>query len=76
MKLNNSSSVHYAHTGTTFPPEPSQSSALLSIFTSPTVKWLTWGIKNILHHMDHTVSCHQVTGRHVHRVDLDSVVHL
>lgn len=37
---------------------------------------LTWGIENILHHMDHTVRCHQVTGRHIHGVDLDSVVDL
>lgn len=73
MKLNNGGSFRGALAGATFAPEPPQSSALSSIFT---VQGLTWGIENVLHHMDHTVSGHQVTGRHVHRVDLDGVVDL
>ena len=37
---------------------------------------LTCGIQNILHHVDHTICCHQVTVRHIHRVDVDRVVYL
>lgn len=38
--------------------------------------FLTCGIQNILHHVDHTICCHQVTVRHIHRVDVDRVVYL
>lgn len=37
---------------------------------------LTWRIKNILHYMDNTICCHQVTVWHVHRVDMNRAVYL
>lgn len=37
---------------------------------------LTPGIENILHYMDHTICCHEVTVWNVHRVDVDRVVNL
>lgn len=37
---------------------------------------LTRRIENILNHMDYTVCCHQVTVRHIHRVDMNGVVYL
>jgi hypothetical protein len=37
---------------------------------------LTGGIKDVLHHVHHAVGGHQVVVWHVHRVDVDGVVHL
>lgn len=37
---------------------------------------LTCRIENILHYVDHTICCHQVTVWNVHRVDVNRVVHL
>lgn len=37
---------------------------------------LTPRIKNILHHVDHAICCHQVAVWHIHRVDMNRVVYL
>lgn len=37
---------------------------------------LTRRIEDILHHMDHTICCHQVAVWHIHRVDMNRVVNL
>lgn len=37
---------------------------------------VTCRVENVLHHMDHTICCHQVAVWDAYRVDVNGVVHL
>lgn len=37
---------------------------------------LTCRVEKIFHHMNHTICRHQVTVRHIHRIDMNGVVYL